>query len=200
MATLNGWIYYIGYVFLTESEKQNNADQLYLYFKNTATQKMTTEAICGLLGNIERESALNPAMYEGGGGSGRGLIQWTPYTVLTNWCTKYGYTWYSGNVQCLRIECEGLGTKGASGYWIPTTNYPYSWEEFCNLTDVEEATKAYCYERERAGTVALDERITNAKRWFTYFTGYEPEPSPHPIGELNWYGVYREVLRRQLLI
>ena len=62
------WHYVIteNYDVLSENERQENAREFYSYFSST----MTLEAICGILGNIDRESQLNPGQQEGGyGGS-----------------------------------------------------------------------------------------------------------------------------------
>ena len=169
------WIYEIGVAkYFNTPQMQNNATEFYNYFTNKGA---TLEAICGMLGNIQRESTLNPGIKQGSSTSlGWGLIQWTPSTVLTNWCKTYGYNWYDGSAQCERISCEGEGTKGAGGSWIPTNEYAYSWSEFLALTDVAEATKAYLYERERAGVVALSDRLQYASEWYEYFSGTPPTP------------------------
>ena len=80
--------------------------------------------------------------------------------------------------QCERISCEGEGTKGAGGNWLPTSQYAYSCSEFLALTDVAEATKAYLYERERAGVVALSDRLQYASEWYEYFIGTPVPPTP----------------------
>ena len=171
------WIYEIGVgKYFNQSQQENNATEFYNYFIKYGT---TIEAICGMLGNITRESTINPAIKQGDStSSGWGLIQWTPATVLTNWCEKYGYNWYDGTAQCERIKCEGEGTKGASGHWLPTSDYSYSWSEFIALTDVAEATKAYLYEREKAGVVALNDRLQYANEWYEYFSGTPVPPTP----------------------
>lgn len=173
------WIYEIGVAkYFSTSQMQNNATEFYNYFTNKG---VTLEAICGMLGNIQRESTLNPGIKQGNSTSlGWGLIQWSPSTVLTNWCRTYGYNWYDGFAQCERIICEGEGIKNASGYWIPTASYPYSWSEFIALTDVAEATKAYLYERERAGVETLDLRLRYASNWYEYFSGTPIPPTPTP--------------------
>ena len=184
------WIYKIGVgTYFSKSQQENNAIEFYAYFHQ---KRLTLESICGMLGNITRESTLNPGIKQGSStSSGWGLIQWTPATVLTNWCNKYGYNWYDGTAQCERIIAEGDGTRGASGYWVPTSNYPYSWTEFKSLTDVDEATKAYLYERERAGVEALELRLQYAKEWYEYLSG-EPTPPipPKPtkkVKKFPWY-------------
>lgn len=171
------WIYEIGVQkYFNQSQQENNAIEFYNYFIDYGA---TLEAICGMLGNITRESTLNPANKQGNSTRlGWGLIQWTPATVLINWCKRYDYIWYDGSAQCERIKCEGEGTKNANGYWLPTSDYSYSWSEFIALTDVAEATKAYLYERERAGIEALDLRLQYANEWYSYFTGSPVPPTP----------------------
>ena len=171
------WIYEIGVAkYFSTSQMQNNATEFYNYFTNKGA---TLEAICGMLGNIQRESGLNPGIKQGSSTSlGWGLIQWTPSTVLTNWCKTYNYNWYDGASQCERISCEGEKTKGAGGAWLPTSEYAYSWSKFLALTDVTEATKAYLYERERAGIEALSNRLQYAGEWYEYFSGTPVPPIP----------------------
>lgn len=171
------WTYDIGVQKnYTHEEQINNATEFYNYFTNYGA---TLEAICGMLGNITQESKLNPGNKQtASSSSGWGLIQWTPSTVLTNWCSDNGYAWYDGTAQCERIVAEGERNRGASGYWLPTTSYPYSWEEFIALTDVHEATYAYLKERERAGDEAIELRLQYADEWYEYFSGSPIPPTP----------------------
>lgn len=193
------WSYVVteNYDALTTAQMQGNAVEFYNYFKNT----MTLEAICGILGNIQRESQLNPGQQEGGyGGSlnyGYGLIQWTPGSLLTTWASTKGYDWYDGAAQCEYINEENYYT-GSDVVWIPTGSYAYTWDEFKQLTNVEEAVKAYLYERERAGVAALADRIQYANDWYTYLSGVitpfvprltlpHPAPSPWYTPPDNWF-------------
>lgn len=179
------WIYDIGVQsYLTQSEMENNATEFYNYFSALGA---TVEAISGMLGNIQRESTINPGCKETAATtSGWGLIQWTPSTVLTDWTTLYGYNWYDGYAQCVRIQAEGEGTMGAGGTWLPTTDYPYTWSQFLQLTDVAEATKAYLYERERPLVPALTDRLQYAANWYTYLTGSTP-PQPVTVTHMPIY-------------
>lgn len=184
------WIFDIGVgKFFNQEQMQNNAVEFYNYFNDKG---VTLEAICGMLGNIQRESTLNPGIKETESeAKGWGLIQWTPSTVITDWATEYGYVWYDGVCQCERIWCEGTKQKGASGYWLPTSQYPYTWSEFIALTDVHEAVRAFLYERERAGVEALQERLDNADRWFDYLSGiikpYYPRLTDEGMLGNHWY-------------
>lgn len=178
----NGWYYKItdAYGTLTTEQKQNNALLVYSYFYD----KMTLEAIAGLLGNMEKEGQLNPGQVEGGKGGitnvtcGHGLIQWTkakndpPNTnPLINWKNaSENNLWASGEFQCYRIWCEGTATEGAGGCWLkaPDRGYTYTWAEFCELTDYKEATKAYMYERERAAVGDETGRLNYAEDWYDF--------------------------------
>lgn len=162
--------------YLTKAQMENNAVEFNAYF----TGKYTLESICGMLGNIQRESTLNPGMKQTTSvSSGWGLIQWTPSSNLTQYANAQGKDWKDGKLQCQLINAEVL--EGYGGQWIPTQSYPYSGLEFSQLADVEEAVKAYCFERERAGVVALDERIQNGKNWFEYLSGTPLPPTPTPL-------------------
>lgn len=153
-----------------------NTWAFYEYFK----EKMTKEAMAGVLGNMRRESYLNPGQQElGKSGNvqyGYGLIQWTPSTSLTSYVTG---SWYDGNVQCGLIEREGnLDASLGGARWIKTAEYSYTWQEFCQLTDVAEATKAYLFERERAGVSALEQRLAYANEEYEILGDTPPTPTP----------------------
>lgn len=62
---------------LTEGRKEANARYIYDYLHGYG---WTKEAICGLLGNIQQESQLNPGAWEvmDRTDRGYGLVQWTP--------------------------------------------------------------------------------------------------------------------------
>ena len=62
---------------LTTAQEEANAQYIYNFFK---AQGWTTEAICGLLGNMQRECGLNPGNWQHWERKnlGYGLLQWTP--------------------------------------------------------------------------------------------------------------------------
>lgn len=197
------WIYNrtTDYNALDIADSQNNAQEFLDYFDGY----MTLEAMAGILGNIYYEcgGSINPGQMEHGrGGStlyGYGMIQWTPGTVIINWATSHGGNWYDGAMQVYRIKCEGEGTEGAGGTWLPTTAYPYTWGQYCALLDVETATKAYFYERERGTWNGL--RLTYADYWFDWLTGHHPEPPTPPTPGTNFirYGGARDMIRRWII-
>lgn len=208
------WIYHITDASggqMTGADMENNADEFISYFSGY----MSVAAMAGILGNMQHESYLNPGQCQIGSGtstsskSGGGLIQWTPRNAFIAWCQARGLTWYDGDVQCYRIKCEGERKDGCSGTWIKTSQYPYTWHEFCRLTDYEEACKAYLAERERAGVAALSKRLQYASQWYTYIDGStpipEPEPAPEPPEPLPYennlarYGGIRDLQRRGII-
>lgn len=177
--------------YLTRAQMENNALEFNAYFAG----RYTLESICGMLGNVQRESTLNPALKEtASASSGWGLIQWTPSSNLTDYASNQGRDWKDGNIQCQLINAEVL--EGYGTQWLPTTRYPYTGLEFSQLTDVEEAVKAYCFERERASVVKLDERIQNGKNWFEYLSGSPAPPTPPTPSTRNHMPVYMMLHRR----
>lgn len=208
------WIYTItsGNPGMTKAQQINNVDE----FKNYFNGYMTDAAMAGILGNIQRESFINPGQQQIGSGgstsSGYGFIQWTPASVLISWCNSRGLNWYDGDAQCYRIKCEGEKKDGAGGYWfggkLNGTRYNYSWSEFCQLTDYEEACKAYLAQRERAGVSALDKRLEYASNWYNYLHGQvdppdpeptPPTPDPRPYDVNINYGGIRDLMRRGVI-
>lgn len=158
-------------------ESKVNAYAVYSYFSG----RLTLEAICGLLGNMWRESHLSPVLHESGGG-GYGLIQWTPKSALTTYCNNHGLDYTKGDVQLFVVEGEGKGISGLSGRWLPSiapSQYRYTWEQFTQLTDIDTAVYTYLYCRERAGVAAIEERLEYARKYYEYLSG-QPAPPPVP--------------------
>jgi len=178
------WGYY-------SEEATNNANEFASYFMDLG---YTLESICGMLGNIDYESYINPGQHQTGAGTGLGLIQWTPSTALTNYITG---NWYDGNVQSDVIHKEIQRVQpfaGSNVRWIPTSAYPYNGEQFKVLTDVHTATLAYFYERERPGDTSYIQRYDIASYWYEYFSGHPPRPHIN-----KYYGGIRDVLRRLII-
>ena len=175
------WIVKVGVetsAYLTQSEMENNATEFYGYFNSKG---FTIESICGMLGNLQRESTINPGLKQTSStSSGWGLIQWTPSSDLTDYANTYGVEWSLGEIQTQLMWDEII--NGYGGQWIPkpALGYNYTGEEFSKLTDIAESCKAYLYERERAGIEALTERLTYANNWYEYLTGITPPTPPTP--------------------
>lgn len=188
------WIYFVGVgKYLTESQMENNAKEFYYYFNNFS---FTLESIAGMLGNIQRESTINPAIKQTEStSSGWGLIQWTPSANLTDYTDSIGVSWYSGDAQCELIRKEII--EGYGGQWLPSSTHPeykYTGKEFSEMKDVDLATKTYLFQRERAGIEKLDERLENAHKWYKFLGGVTPKP---PIVKGGKLPIYMMISRRR---
>lgn len=152
--------------YLTTSQMQVNAKYIYRYFKGKG---WTDNAIAGMLGNMQRESTINPGIWqslnEGNMSGGFGLVQWTPATNLIDWANSNGLTPSAMDTQLKRIEYELA--NGLQYY--KTDSYPLSFKEFTQSTQSPEyLASAFLHNYERAGVPAEDERRTNARYWYDY--------------------------------
>ena len=178
------WQYIIGVnVYLMEKQQEENATAFYYYFR---ARGATVQAICGMLGNINWESGLNPGRKQTTSTtSGWGLIQWTPSSNLTDYAIAHGTDWATGEIQTQLMWDEIINGYGSQWKPKPSLGYGYTGAEFSQLTDVAEACKAYLYERERAGVEALTKRLTYANNWYEYLTGVTPPTPPTPPAPTN---------------
>ena len=158
------WIY--GQRYLSASEMENNA---YLVYSYLYTRGWSYNAICALLGNMVKESTINPAIYERAGdpSSGYGLVQWTPSTNYINWANARGYDITNGNYQLQWIDEETI----PAGQWIPTSSFPMSWNDFIHSTDnIDYLTEVFMMEFERPYLPTAD--LPTRKQWANYFYDY----------------------------
>ena len=153
------WIYKND-VYLTESEMLNNANEQYKQLKSAG---WSDSAIFALLGNERGESTVNPALNEQGGGTGYGLVQWTPGSIIKDWCIAHGYSITDGEAQTKKILEEV--TDGSQ--WIKTSNYNISFADWTKDTthDLNYMVNAFICNYERPATTNHPERVTYAK-WF----------------------------------
>lgn len=176
-----------GQGFLTEAERQNNALLIYSQYYKI----MTLEALCGILGNMDRESTLNPGLYDSASGGTNGLIGWHPPTNLISWCSQQGYDWYNGDAQCAFINIENSYQAGTpEAVWYSRNGYNYTWEQFKQLTNVEEATRAFERQREVSGDYPnnMQIRIDNANYWYNYLINEQPIQFKPRTSDEGMYG------------
>ena len=181
--------YYSGNMYLSLSEMQVNAEYILNYMGNAGWSK---NAICAMLGNMQKESTINPGIWQNLDSSdsslGYGLVQWTPSTKYTEWCDTKGYEYGSMESNLLRILYElenGL-------QWITKDEYPISFREFTTSTlEVDYLTEVFLQNYERAGVSALDERIENANYWYNYLgelTTFTPRLTSEGIASSIYWG------------
>lgn len=160
---------------LSMSEMETNAEYI---FKGLSNKGFTKNAICGMLGNMQTESTLNPGRWESdrvGGtatGHGYGLVQWTPYTKYTNWCSS-DPSIMDNNIDRIVFEIEN-GIQ-----WIKTAAYPLTFWDFAHSNETPEyLAQAFLRNYERPADPNQPERSTQARYWYNYISNITPKPEP----------------------
>ena len=181
----------VGYTWIigTDSEyfedygdkQKNNASCIYsfFYFKG-----WTLQAIAGFCGNVMQESKFNPALIEVGG-TGHGLVQWTPPTDLYNVLdVLYGShdDWQDGNKQCNVIYAEyeestGMAHRGIEPQWYPSSYSSMDWKTWASSTqDPGELALIFQANYERPASLH-PERAEYARKWYDILKLIDPK---HP--------------------
>lgn len=168
--------------YLTIGEMQNNAQIIFTYLTNRG---WTVNAVAGLLGNMQKESTINPGIWQNlspNPSLGWGLVQWTPSTNFTDWATANGYANDDGDAQLKWIDEVTV----SFGQWIPTAQYPESFGEFKGSTMRPEYL-ADCFLKnfERPAEIDQPERQQYARYWYDWWEG-SPVPPPNPHPEPDW--------------
>lgn len=167
--------------YLSLSEMQKNAKYIAWYLQK---QGWTLNAIAGMLGNMESESTINPGIWESlttdpgayyaehGRYPGFGLVQWTPYTKLTDWARQRGLNMNAMDTQLERIIWEQETENGQFSDYA--TQYDMTFTEFknSNLSPYHLALIFLaCYER--PADPIQPQRGTQAEYWYTYLSGID---------------------------
>lgn len=101
--------------YLNQSEMENNANIIINYYRSIGIEDRT---IACILGNMQAESTLSPALNERGGGGGYGLVQWTPKSDLINACNTLGLSPYtSGDIQIQVVIQEITGNPSVRQWY-----------------------------------------------------------------------------------
>lgn len=179
----------VGYTWITGADSEyfedygdkqkNNAACIYsfFYFKG-----WTLQAIAGFCGNVMQESKFNPALIEVGG-TGHGLVQWTPPTDLYNVLdVLYGShdDWQDGNKQCNVIYAEyeestGMAHRGIEPQWYPSSYSSMDWKTWASSTqDPGELALIFQANYERPATLH-SERAEYARKWYDILKFVDPK-------------------------
>jgi hypothetical protein len=98
---------YVSNSFLSLPQMTVNAQYILDYLLNKG---WTKNAICGMLGNMQSESTINPGIWEsldeGNLTGGVGLVQWTPATKYLYWADGQGLQRMNMDSQLKRILYE----------------------------------------------------------------------------------------------
>lgn len=160
-------------------KQKNNAACIYsfFYFKG-----WTLQAIAGFCGNVMQESRFNPALIEVGG-TGHGLVQWTPPTDLYNVLdVLYGShdDWKDGNKQCSVIYAEyeestGLAHRGIEPQWYPSSFSSMDWKTWASSQeDPGQLALIFQANYERPASFHL-ERAEYARKWYDILKLIDPK-------------------------
>ena len=180
--------------YLTQEHRDNNAILISRYLLSLG---WTKEAVAGILGNMDVESSMNPALIEGGGthtlidnntcllignNIGVGLVQWTGDTPtppagqkLASFAIRYNKEWYDGELQCFRLKREyeedlQFDSGTVDGVYYDWQVYTSSHSSPAQLAKVWQ----YLYERGGSDTQTRQQKaeyyygIIGTKAWLFY--------------------------------
>ncbi len=179
-------------------EAKTNAANVWWFLFNAGWKLPAAAAV---IGNMQNECGLNPALQEVGG-EGAGLVQWTPASVLLEGeDIIYGHhsPWTDGTMQMNVFLAEYMQTNYAYGepfardvgfaerrQWYPSTGAPYgfslpgdtTWYQFSQdeTHDMEWMVQTFiaCYLRPAydLDLIHYNERVENARYWYDYLSSY----------------------------
>ena len=143
------------------------ATEIYKFFKNKGWSK---NAICGILGNMEVETAytFNPDIHAYNGDGGYGLLQWTPGSKLRDWANNNGLNFKTINTQCRRLQYEyenGIQYYTSSYCGLTFSQYIKS----NNSPDYLAECFMHNYERPNLYYANIPTRRQKAIDWCNYF-------------------------------
>lgn len=154
---------------LSQTEKDENANRVYTFFTKKG---WTKEAICGMLGNMDVESRMNPRA-ESTGADTYGLVQWHPASKLQLWAISENLNWELGLTQCKRIAYE----EEFNLQWVSWATYTFSYWAREMVESVENMARIFMthYEVADPGTVA------ERQEWALYYYGAVKLISDFPL-------------------
>ena len=158
----------------------------------------TLNAVCGMLGNMQSESAINPGRWQSDRvnnmSGGYGLVQWTPATKYINWLSSGADpSTMDNNLSRIKWECEN------NKQWRKSKQYPISFREFkVSTQSVDYLAGAFLYNYERPAKYNLDPRVRNARYWWDYLGGNTPTPSDNNKHRFKWV-LYARKNRQRLM-
>lgn len=162
---------------LTAAQTLENAQYVYNALRAAS---WTRESACGILGNMKRESSVNPGLWENypDQSGGYGLVQWTPATNYTAWAVSMGLEVENMDSQLMRIFWE---LQNGEQYYA-TRTYPMNFLQFTQ-SEAEPGYLAecfvYCYER--PSVVALAERVDYARYLYDVLADGVNPTNPDPL-------------------
>ena len=160
---------YISNSYLTLSQMTVNAQYILNYLRGKG---WTKNAVCGMLGNMQTESTINPGIWQGlnanNTSGGFGLVQWTPATKYISWAQSNNYTVADMDSQLLRILYE----VSAGIQYYPTSAYNLTFTQFTKSTEsAYYLAGAFLHNYERPANSSQDQvRGNQGTYWFNTLT------------------------------
>jgi hypothetical protein len=147
------------------------------------TRGWTKNAVCGILGNMQSESSINPARWQsddiGNMSGGFGLVQWTPATKYIDWANSQGLPYKEMDSNLARILWEVENNQ----QWIDSN---MTFQQFTQSTDTAyNLAMKFISAYERPANPNQPARGTQADYWFTTLTGGGVTPTPTPTNTDN---------------
>lgn len=157
---------------LSEHEMLVNARYIYRVLTSWG---WTPESVCAMLGNMETESKINPGIWQDltvNENMGFGLVQWTPSTKYTSWCSDRGLEPGHMDSALQRIQWEAVNEE----QWIALPEYAsMSFAEFsASRLYPEYLAEIFlrCYER--PANQNQPNRGTQARKWYDRLLNTKP--------------------------
>lgn len=152
---------------------QTQEEVAFIVTQQLRGEGFTEEAIAGILGNLQQESTLNPALHQANGGIGRGLAQWstggrwdTSQPNLLAYAKQQNLPPYSAEAQTGFMLLEMKNGWGG-----------FNLEHYKNLTDVAAATIYFhdVYERSAdSPEFVANVRVGYAATWYNWLKKHPP--------------------------
>jgi hypothetical protein len=163
--------------FLSIEEMTVNAQYILDYLTGRG---WTKNAVCGMLGNMQTESTINPGIWqglnEGDMSGGYGLVQWTPASKYIDWANAQGYDYTAMDSELARILWEVENNQ----QWIDSA---MTFQEFTHSTDTPSSlAMKFIAAYERPADPTQPARGDQAEYWWNTLTGdggaITPPPDP----------------------
>lgn len=172
---------------LTQSEMEINALYIWNYLGSLPDdQKWTLQAVAGILGNMEKESSINPGRHESSG-SGFGLVQWTPKSKYTDWLAGVHPTMSENDIDG---QLERIIWEKDTGHQYSKDDYKYTFKEFAKSTDSAYTLAcafAFDYERSAVTLWGFHTNSWDRKSVYCRKSGYDSKCETNCVACLPCY-------------
>ena len=175
----------------TEIIYENSDGEILRFEYMRVEEGFTKNAICGILGNMNSESTINPAVWQSLNDMylGYGLVQWDDGKLFIDWAKKEGVISaataeavnslaYSNPKKLMDAELDYLiVSMNTVGNWFKPDNNQskYGTSETLTASQFKVSNKSadilariFCGHYERPGVPKISERVANAKKWYNF--------------------------------